>query len=221
MNNQTPSYQGLPGILPDHEIIRLADLGMIYPFERKQVSDVDGRKVLSYGVSSYGYDARVDYDFKIFDSPRPASHQDPGWPGHLVSHYGADLLDPKNFDEKAFHTALTENDGTIIIPPHGFALACTVETFDIPRDVLVICVGKSSLARIGMIVNITPLEPQWRGQVTLEFSNTTQFPVKMYPNEGACQFLFLRASSECEVSYADRKGKYQDQIGVTLPRMMK
>jgi dCTP deaminase len=193
---------GGPGILPDHEITLLARAGMIEPFEPVQVSKVDGRRVLSYGVSSYGYDARVADDFKVFTNT-----------------YGT-IVDPKNFDDRSF-VDVRAKDGYIIIPPNSFVLGRTVERFRIPRDVLVVCVGKSTYARTGLIVNVTPLEPCWEGHVTLEFSNTTPLPAKLYANEGACQFLFFRGSSPCKTSYSDRKGKYQGQTGVTPPRMVK
>ena len=168
--------------------------GMIEPF-------VDGQKregVISYGLSSYGYDARVGNDFKIFTNVDSA------------------VVDPKNFAANSF---VDRNTDVCIIPPNSFALARTVEYFRIPRDVLVICVGKSTYARCGIIVNVTPLEPEWEGHVTLEFSNTTPLPAKIYANEGACQFLFLQGNEPCEVSYRDKAGKYQGQRGVTLPKI--
>ena len=168
--------------------------GMIEPF-------VDAQKregVISYGLSSYGYDARVGTDFKIFTNVNSA------------------VVDPKNFDQNSF---VDRNTDVCIIPPNSFALARTVEYFRIPRDVLVICVGKSTYARCGIIVNVTPLEPEWEGHVTLEFSNTTPLPAKIYANEGACQFLFLQGNEPCEVSYRDKAGKYQGQRGVTLPKI--
>ena len=170
------------------------DKGMIEPF-------VDAQKrqgVISYGLSSYGYDARVGTDFKIF------------------TNVNSSVVDPKNFDEQSF---VDRNTDVCIIPPNSFALARTVEYFRIPRDVLVICVGKSTYARCGIIVNVTPLEPEWEGHVTLEFSNTTPLPAKIYANEGACQFLFLQGNEPCEVSYRDKAGKYQGQRGVTLPKI--
>jgi dCTP deaminase len=168
--------------------------GMIEPF-------VDGQKrdgTISYGLSSYGYDARVAGEWKIFTNVDSA------------------VVDPKDFSSQSF----VERDGPVcIIPPNSFALARTVEYFRIPRDVLVICLGKSTYARCGIIVNVTPLEPGWEGHVTLEFSNTTPLPARIYADEGACQFLFLQGNEPCEVSYADRAGKYQGQRGVTLPRL--
>ncbi len=167
---------------------------MIEPF-------VDAQKregVISYGLSSYGYDARVGSDFKIFTNVNSA------------------VVDPKNFDQNSFVDRSAE---VCVIPPNSFALARTVEYFRIPRDVLVVCVGKSTYARCGIIVNVTPLEPEWEGHVTLEFSNTTPLPAKIYANEGACQFLFLQGNEPCEISYRDKAGKYQGQRGVTLPKI--
>jgi dCTP deaminase len=182
-------------IMADHWIRKMArEHGMIEPFVEGQRRD----GVISYGLSSYGYDARVSPEFKIFTNVDSA------------------LVDPKNFSTKSFVDRQTE---VCVIPPNSFALARTVEYFRVPRDVLVICLGKSTYARCGIIVNVTPLEPEWEGHVTLEFSNTTPLPAKIYANEGACQFLFLRADEVCEVSYKDRKGKYQGQKGVTLPRL--
>jgi dCTP deaminase len=182
-------------ILSDRWIRRMAqEKGMIEPF-------VDAQKregVISYGLSSYGYDARVGTDFKIF------------------TNVNSSVVDPKNFDQQSF---VDRNTEVCIIPPNSFALARTIEYFRIPRDVLVICVGKSTYARCGIIVNVTPLEPEWEGHVTLEFSNTTPLPAKIYANEGACQFLFLQGNEPCEVSYRDKAGKYQGQRGVTLPKI--
>ena len=167
---------------------------MIEPFVERQKRE----GTISYGLSSYGYDARVSDEFLVFTNVDSA------------------LVDPKNFDPKSF----VERKGPVcIIPPNSFALARTVEYFRIPRDVLVICLGKSTYARCGIIVNVTPLEPEWEGNVTLEFSNTTPLPAKIYANEGACQFLFLKGDQPCEVSYADRAGKYMGQRGVTLPKL--
>lgn len=162
---------------------------------------------ISYGVSSYGYDARVGSVFKIFTNVSPSGQQA--------------IVDPKKFTEDLFVTIDTDKTGLdhVIIPPNSFALAETVEVFEIPRDVLVICVGKSTYARCGIIVNVTPLEPEWRGKVTLEISNTTPLPAKVYANEGLAQFIFLRADEVCECSYADKHGKYQDQKGLTLPKV--
>jgi dCTP deaminase len=182
-------------IMSDVWIRRMAqEKGMIEPF-------VDAQKrqgVISYGLSSYGYDARVGTDFKIFTNVDSA------------------IVDPKNFDSNSFVDRTTD---VCIIPPNSFALARTVEYFRVPRDILVICVGKSTYARCGIIVNVTPLEPEWEGHVTLEFSNTTPLPAKIYANEGACQFLFLQGDQPCAVSYADKQGKYQGQRGVTLPKI--
>ena len=182
-------------IMPDSWIREraLADR-MIEPF-------VDSQKregTISFGVSSYGYDARVSDEFRIFTNVDNA------------------IVDPKEFSDSSFVERQTD---VCIIPPNSFALARTVEYFRIPRDVLVICLGKSTYARCGIIVNVTPLEPEWEGHVTLEFSNTTPLPAKIYANEGACQFLFLQGAGPCEVSYADRAGKYMGQTGVTLPKL--
>ncbi|MFN7710273.1 MAG: dCTP deaminase [Holosporales bacterium] len=184
-------------ILSDHWI-RQASLeqDMITPFVERQTAD--GK--ISYGLSSYGYDARVADEFKVF------------------TNVDNDIVDPKNFSPTGFVDRKTD---VCIIPPNSFVLARTVEYFKIPRDVLVICLGKSTYARCGIIVNVTPLEPEWEGHVTLEFSNTTPLPAKIYANEGACQFLFLRGDKPCEVSYKDRNGKYMGQIGVTLPQVLK
>ena len=167
---------------------------MIEPFVDKQVRG----SAISYGVSSYGYDIRVADEFKIFTNVDSA------------------IVDPKNFQANSFVDRKTD---VCVIPPNSFALARTVEYFRIPRDVLVICLGKSTYARCGIIVNVTPLEPGWEGHVTLEFSNTTPLPARIYANEGACQFLFLKGNEPCEVSYADRAGKYMGQRGVTLPKL--
>ncbi|MBQ4875201.1 MAG: dCTP deaminase [Rickettsiaceae bacterium H1] len=154
--------------------------------------------VISYGLSSYGYDARVSNEFKVFTDVDSV------------------IVDPKRFDQRSF----VERGGNYcIIPPNSFILASTVEYFRIPRDVLVICVGKSTYARCGIIVNVTPLEPEWEGRVTLEFSNTTPLPAKIYANEGACQFIFLKSESDCSISYADINGQYMKQLGITLPKV--
>ena len=172
--------------------------GMIDPFEPEQVRYVDGEKVISYGTSSYGYDVRCATEFKIFTNVHTTS-----------------VVDPKNFDESSF---VSIDEPYCIIPPNSFALARTVEYFRIPRNVLTICLGKSTYARCGIIVNVTPLEPEWEGHVTLEFSNTTTLPAKIYANEGVAQMLFFESDEVCEVSYKDRGGKYQGQRGVTLPK---
>jgi dCTP deaminase len=171
---------------------------MIEPFEAGQVREVDGRKIVSYGTSSYGYDVRCSDEFKVF------------------TNVYSTVVDPKNFDEKSF---VDLRGDVCIIPPNSFALARTVERFRIPRNVLVVCLGKSSYARCGIVVNVTPLEPEWEGYVTLEFSNTTPLPAKIYANEGVAQMLFFESDEVCETSYADRGGKYQDQKGVTLPKI--
>ena len=182
-------------ILPDRWI-REAALkdDMITPFVESQRND----NCVSYGLSSYGYDARVADEFKIFTNVNNS------------------IIDPKNFSSDNFVDRKTD---VCFIPPNSFALARTVEYFRIPRDIMVICLGKSTYARCGIIVNVTPLEPGWEGYVTLEFSNTTPLPAKVYANEGACQFLFFRGDEPCEESYADRAGKYMKQKGVTLPRV--
>jgi len=171
--------------------------GMIEPFEPGQVRDTQQGKVISYGTSSYGYDVRCSDEFKIFTNINSA------------------IVDPKNFSDDSFVDVKSD---VCIIPPNSFALARTVEFFRIPRDVLTICLGKSTYARCGIIVNVTPLEPEWEGHVTLEFSNTTPLPAKIYANEGVAQMLFFGGDEVCEVSYKDRGGKYQGQQGVTLPK---
>lgn len=183
------------GLKPDHWIRKMArEHAMIEPFTDHQVRD----GVISYGVSSYGYDIRVADEFKIFTNVFSA------------------VVDPKDFDTKS----MVDFQGDVcIIPPNSFALARTVEYFRIPRSVLTVCLGKSSYARCGIIVNVTPFEPEWEGFVTLEISNTTPLPAKIYANEGIAQVLFFEADEECEVSYADKKGKYQRQDSIVLPRL--
>ena len=172
--------------------------GMIEPFVEHQVRHSNGNDLISYGTSSYGYDVRCANEFKIFTNINSA------------------IVDPKSFDDTSF---VDVNSDICVIPPNSFALARTIEYFRIPRNILTICLGKSTYARCGIIVNVTPLEPEWEGHVTLEFSNTTPLPAKVYANEGACQFLFLKGESECDVSYLDRAGKYMKQYGVTLPKI--
>lgn len=185
-------------IKSDKWIERMAmEHGMISPFERTQVREGSNGRAISYGVSSYGYDVRCSNEFKIFTNINSA------------------VVDPKAFDEKSF---VNVDSDVCIIPPNSFALARTVEYFRIPRNVLTICLGKSTYARCGIIVNVTPLEPEWEGHVTLEFSNTTPLPAKIYANEGVAQMLFLESDEACAVSYRDRAGKYQGQMGVTLPK---
>ena len=182
-------------IKADKWIRRMAlEHGMIEPFEDRQVR----KGVVSYGLSSYGYDTRVADEFKVFTNV-----------------YNT-VVDPKNFDPKSFVDIKAD---TIIVPPNSFALARTVEYFRIPRDILTVCLGKSTYARCGIIVNVTPFEPEWEGTVTLEISNTTPLPAKIYANEGLAQVLFFQGDEPCEVSYADKKGKYLKQRGVTLPRI--
>jgi dCTP deaminase len=185
-------------IKSDNWIRRMArEQGMIEPFEAGQVRESAGRKIISYGTSSYGYDVRCASEFKIF------------------TNINSTIVDPKDFDSKNF---VDVDQDVCIIPPNSFALARTVEFFRIPRSVLVVCLGKSTYARCGIIVNVTPLEPEWQGHVTLEFSNTTPLPAKIYANEGVAQVLFFESDEVCATSYADRAGKYQGQKGVTLPR---
>ena len=181
-------------VLSDKWIKKMALDGMISPFEEKQISE--GK--ISYGLSSFGYDARVSNEFKIF------------------TNVNSEIVDPKNFKPSNF---VTKNVSECIIPPNSFVLASTFEYFKIPKDVLVICLGKSTYARCGIIVNVTPLEPGWEGHVTLEFSNTTPLPAKIYANEGVAQFVFLKGNERPEISYSDRKGKYMGQTGVTLPKV--
>ena len=182
-------------IQSDKWIRRMSEeTGMIEPFEKSQVRG----DAISYGVSSYGYDIRVADEYKVFTDV-----------------YGV-VVDPKNFDPRSFVDIKADH---CIIPPRSFALARTLEYFRIPRDVLVVCVGKSTYARCGIIVNVTPLEPEWEGHLTLEISNTTPLPAKIYSNEGLAQLLFFQGDEEPEVSYKDKKGKYQGQQGVTLPRL--
>jgi dCTP deaminase len=188
-------------IKSDKWIRRMAkEYGMIDPYEPGQVKLVDGKRIVSYGTSSYGYDIRCADEFKLF------------------TNINSTIVDPKEFDEKNFVD--TKGD-SVIIPPNSFALARTVEYFRIPRNVLTICLGKSTYARCGILVNVTPFEPEWEGYVTLEFSNTTPLPAKIYANEGVAQVIFFESDEDdiCETSYKDRGGKYQGQRGVTLPKM--
>ncbi len=183
------------GLKPDHWIREMAlNQGMIEPFEAGQVRD----GVISYGVSSYGYDIRVAEEFMIFTNVHSA------------------IVDPKHFDPRS----MVDFKGDVcVIPPNSFALARTIEYFRIPRSVLTVCLGKSTYARCGIIVNVTPFEPEWEGYVTLEISNTTPLPAKIYANEGIAQVLFFQADEECEISYADKKGKYQAQKTIVLPKL--
>ena len=185
-------------IKSDRWIRRMAEEHrMIEPFEPSQVRESDSGRIVSYGTSSYGYDVRCSDEFKIFTNIESA------------------FVDPKSFDENSF---VDKKIDVCIIPPNSFALARTVEYFRIPRNVLTICLGKSTYARCGIIVNVTPLEPEWEGHVTLEFSNTSPLPAKIYANEGVAQVIFFESDEACEVSYKDRNGKYQGQKGVTLPK---
>jgi dCTP deaminase len=186
-------------IKSDRWIRRMAaEQRMIEPFEPGQVREADGRKIVSYGTSSYGYDIRCSNEFKLF------------------TNINSTIVDPKNFDPNSFVNVEADY---CVIPPNSFALARTVEYFRIPRNVLTICLGKSTYARCGIIVNVTPFEPEWEGYVTLEFSNTTPLPAKIYANEGVAQVLFFESDEICETSYKDRGGKYQGQVGVTLPKI--
>lgn len=187
------------GIKSDQWIRLMAqEKKMIEPFSATQVRQAEkGRSVISYGLSSYGYDLRVSNEFKVFTNVFNT------------------VVDPKAFDEKSFVDIETD---VCIVPPNSFALARSVEYFRIPRDVLTICLGKSTYARCGIIVNVTPLEPEWEGHVTLEISNTTPLPARIYAQEGLAQVLFLGADEICEISYADRAGKYMHQRGITIPK---
>jgi len=185
-------------IKSDRWIRRMAlEHRMIEPFEAGQVRQINGGKIVSYGTSSYGYDMRCSTDFKLF------------------TNLNTTIVDPKNFDDKSF---VDIRGDSCIIPPNSFALARSVEYFRIPRNVLCCCLGKSTYARCGIIVNVTPFEPEWEGYVTLEFSNTTPLPAKIYANEGVAQVIFFESDESCETSYKDRGGKYQGQRGVTLPK---
>jgi dCTP deaminase len=191
------NYLGLiMSIKADYWIAKMAqECGMIEPFVPHQVKGTD-QAIVSYGLSSYGYDIRVANEFKVFTNVHNS------------------VVDPKNFNESSF---VTMTKDICIVPPNSFALARSIEYFRIPRDVLTICLGKSTYARCGIIVNVTPFEPEWEGYVTLEISNTTPLPAKIYANEGIAQVIFFQASELCQVSYADRKGKYMKQVGITLP----
>jgi len=186
-------------VKPDHWIEKMAlEHRMIEPFAEQQIRACEGKSIISYGLSSYGYDLRVANDFKVFTNVFNT------------------VVDPKNFDPRSFVDIKTD---VCIVPPNSFALAHSIEYFRIPRDVLTICVGKSTYARCGIIVNVTPFEPEWEGHVTLEISNTTPLPARIYANEGLAQVLFFQASSPCVRSYADRCGKYMKQQGITIPRV--
>ncbi len=178
---------------------KVAEMGMIDPFEPGQVKEVSGQRIVSYGTSSYGYDIRCADEFKVF------------------TNINSTIVDPKAFDPASF--VEVAGKGCCVIPPNSFALARTVEYFRIPRNVLTVCLGKSTYARCGIIVNVTPFEPEWEGYVTLEFSNTTPLPAKIYAGEGCAQVLFFESDEECETSYKDRGGKYQGQIGVVPPKV--
>ena len=184
-------------IKSDRWIQKMAEQGMIEPFEGAQIRGSETDRVISYGTSSYGYDVRCSTDFKVFTNINSA------------------VVDPKDFDESSF---VDMRSDACIVPPNSFVLARTVEYFRIPRNILTICLGKSTYARCGIIVNVTPLEPEWEGHVTLEFSNTTPLPAKIYANEGVAQMIFFESDEVCDVSYKDRGGKYQGQKGVTTPK---
>ncbi len=182
----------------DKWIRRMAEeKGMIEPFEANQIKQNGSDRIISYGTSSYGYDVRCANEFRVFTNINSA------------------IVDPKAFDSESF---VNIDSDVCIIPPNSFALARTIEYFRIPRNVLTICLGKSTYARCGIIVNVTPLEPEWEGHITLEFSNTTPLPAKIYANEGVAQVIFIESDEVCETSYKDRGGKYQGQTGVTLPK---
>ena len=186
-------------IKSDKWIRRMAEShGMIEPFEAGQVRQSGGNRLVSYGTSSYGYDVRCADEFKVF------------------TNINSTIVDPKHFDERSFVDIKSD---VCIIPPNSFALGRSVEYFKIPRNVLTICVGKSTYARCGIITNVTPFEPEWEGFVTLEISNTTPLPARIYANEGIAQVMFFQGDEPCEVSYADKKGKYLKQVGVTLPKL--
>jgi len=188
----------MASIKEDKWILKMAKYhNMIEPFVSKQIRFVNNKKIISYGISSYGYDIRCNNQFKIFNKK-------------------IKIIDPKNCNEDDFINITSK---ICTIPANSFALAHTIEYFKIPRNILAICVGKSTYARCGIIINVTPLEPEWEGQITLEFSNTTSFPAKIYANEGVAQILFFQSKNNCITSYKDRKGKYQKQIGITLPKI--
>ena len=187
-------------ILMDHEIRARCigtDQPMITPFVKKPVREVEGKKVLSYGLSSGGYDVRIGNEFRIF------------------SNINSTIIDPLNFDEECLHTHVGD---VCIIPPHSYVLAVTTEYFIIPRDIMVVCVGKSTLCRSGIIINVSPIEPGFEGTVVIEAANTTPLPAKLYANQGCAQFLFFKGDHECEMSYKDKKGKYQGQVGMVYSK---
>jgi dCTP deaminase len=187
------------GVMPDSWIIKTAkEKGLIEPFIENQVRNIGSKKIISYGVSSYGYDLRVSDEFKIFTNTFNS------------------IVDPKNFDSNSFVEIKAKE---CIIPPNSFVLARSLEYFRIPRNILTMCLGKSTYARCGIIVNVTPFEPEWEGTVTIEISNTTPLPAKIYAEEGIAQVVFFEAKTECQISYADRKGKYMKQKGITLAQI--
>lgn len=186
------------GVKNDQWIIDQAHKGMIEPFEPGMVRAHQGEKIISYGTSSYGYDIRCASEFRVF------------------TNVYASTIDPKNFREDSF---VPMNTDRCVIPPNSFVLGRSVERFKIPRDVIVICLGKSTYARCGIVVNVTPLEPEWEGYITLEFSNTTSLPAVLYAHEGVAQLIFLGADEPCVTSYRDREGKYMGQTGITVPKV--
>ena len=186
-------------LLSDEEIKKMVQTyKMIEPFEKDLIKQINDKKLVSYGLSSYGYDLRVSNEFKVFTNV-----------------YNS-IVDPKNFSDDSF---VDIKGPYCIVPPNSFALARSIEYFKIPRNILTMCIGKSTYARCGIIVNVTPFEPEWEGHVTLEISNTTPLPAKIYSNEGIAQVIFLEAKNVCKISYADRKGKYMNQRGIVVPRM--
>lgn len=197
---------------------KTVDSPMIEPFYPSQVrtkrlrslatDEWEVEKIVSFGLSSYGYDARIDKTFKVFTSPY----------GN-ISDLSDVVLDPKHFDDKHYQEVMAAEDGRLIIPPNGFVLGHTVEYFRIPRDIVVVCLGKSTYARLGLVVNVTPLEPEWEGQVVIEISNTTNRPVAIHAGEGIAQFLFMKGDAPCLLSYKDRAGKYQGQTGVQTAKV--
>lgn len=199
MSSKKLFFGGSMVLLSDQDIRKLVrEKNMISPYEDKLIKQVEDKKHISYGLSSYGYDLRVSDEFKVFTNVHNA------------------IVDPKNFSENSF---VNISGSFCIIPPNSFALAKSVEYFKIPRNILTLCIGKSTYARCGIIVNVTPFEPEWEGYVTLEISNTTPLPAKIYSNEGLAQVLFFEAKNICEISYSDRKGKYMHQKGIVVAKI--
>jgi dCTP deaminase len=200
-NLQGTREESTYGILSDQEIGALAAKGMIVPYAGECVSEIEGKKILSYGLSSYGYDPRIGNAFQVF------------------SNVNSTTVDPKNFDPKNVVEVFVKPGGFLVLPPHGFALGHTVEKFCIPRDLQVCGVGKSTYTRCGLLVTLTPLEPEWEGAITVALSNTSPIPVRVYAGEGICQLIFSRVRTPCRVSYRDRRGKYQGATGVVPPKV--